>query len=376
MIRFKEFIVEAAKKAEGTSVGHVGIKEIPPHATGKHDYALNHHELGEFIKGGHIDASNITEKTDGRPHTIEVDHHGRVAVMNSSTGNKRLYSHEEIENELKTRADKKGVQYEGSNYEKNAEKLKDLHSKISGNKALVKHLQDHAKKTGEPASVSGEIYDHRDAATHEHYDESNPATHHLKGLKHNEVVPTVTPYSKDRLHHSGVTFVVHKEMNPDHDTEKLKSLADDKMGIHDDKVENEHKSIDVKKEHDDLHKLVNSKVGSNKNLKHPQKDHPINSLSVGELLDTKDKELDDHGKAAKAAARDKVGAIGAKVKSKVEKALHSNLNTSKWNSNEGRSPEAVVIHPTRPGVQRVKVLSKKFAESKAQGAGTAWAVKK
>lgn len=388
MLKFKQFILAEAEK-EAPKLKKQSLPEIWNNHVAQEkqeEYSMHHRDLQKLVSSGSINLPTMTEKTDGVPHKIVYEPEtGSLSVRNSVTGYERhLDSREAIDEHCRQAFNKNPKTrdipggYDGDHplaqrKRRIASGISDHLESLQNNKALMSYMKKKAAETGQRVVINGELFHKSEAKTANDYDEEHPETHQYKNLHPNERMTVVTPYSEDRLKGDKGMFVVHSQMNPDHDTEQLKKVLGTKdYGVDDDIIRDTTGPVDVSKESKALNKLLFSRVGDNKQLAHPDPNHPINNMSVADLLDSPADKKDAGHIQSRKNALDQYSDIAKQIKQKVGEHLSNTMSRSKWNSNthgpngESRSMEGLVLHGDESQGGKFKALSEPFLKTRAE----------
>jgi hypothetical protein len=381
MLTFKQFLIREAEEA-APKLKRQGIAEIlNDHAEDPEKYSLTPKELQNMTSSGSMDFSHVTEKTDGQPHKVVYDpERGSISLRNSVTGyDRHLDSRQAIEDHCRQAFNKnpktKDIPggYDGDHplaqrKRRIAAGIADHLESLQNNPKFTSYMKKKSKESGGHVVVSGELFRKEDAKTVNDYDPEDPSTHETKNLHPNESMSVVTPYSNDRIQGKKGMFVVHTAMNPDHDPEELKkAMRTDDFGTDDDVIHHNSRSMDVSEESKALNKLLYARTGDTE-FAHPDPKHPINNMSVSDLLDQPADKKDAGHIQSRQKAWDAYANIARQVKQKATAHLSDILSQSKWNSNksgpngESREPEGVVVH----GEPKIKILSPRFASIRQQ----------
>ena len=300
MMRFKTFITES-------------IRQGLPHIT-----TMDHKQFGALTKGGKVDISNATEKTDGSTFLMGHDEKGFYTQM-SGSGSERMRNPEDYAERAQRRSKETGKPYEptGSNAFASA------HAELMKNKGLMQYLEGAAKNSGGETQLRGELFSKALAKPSE-----------VPG----EIKFVGTSYHPEHMGSVG-KFVVHTQLpeNKNHDVEKLKSeLSTSGLNFDDDKMQNfKPSSVDVSKHLEGM-KDVDQ-----------------------ELLNAR---TTPKNKAAKEAEKAKLDAVKQKVADEVDKHVKKMGIMPKW----GSGSEGMVIHPAEGSeAPRFKVTSDAFRAYKA-----------
>lgn len=300
MINFKTFIIES-------------IRQGLPHIT-----TMDHKQFAALTKGGKVDISNATEKTDGSTFLMGHDENG-FYTQYSGSGSEKMRKPEDYAERAQRRAKETGKPYDPT--ASNA--FSAAHAALQKNKPLMQHLEATAKNSGGETKVRGELFS--------------------KALSRPSETPGEIKFVGTSYHpeHMGSVgkFVIHSQLpeNKHHDIEKFKKeLSTPEMNFDDDKIKNfKSGSVDVSKHIE--------------GLKH------INTDLLSARATPKNKQ-------AKAEETAKLDAIKKAVSDEVDKHVKKMGIMPKW----GSGSEGMVVHPAEGSdAPRFKVTSDAFKQYKA-----------
>lgn len=277
------------------------IRQGLPHIT-----TMDHNQLHDLIKSGHVHFHDITEKTDGQTYKFGHDEHGFYS-QSSGSGSEKMRTGDDYVR----RATERGNSPEAANA------FKEIHDSLHRNQALTDHLRNHFHKHGS-AEVRGEVFSRRLSTPSE-----------VKG----EVKPGATSYDPSKWGSKG-QIVLHTKLpeNEHHDPEHFKkNLSNSEVNFEDDKIEHKKSKVDVKDDLTHFKKLDRTLLASR---------------------------TTKTNKEAKEAEKKKLSEIARSVSGKVDEHIKSKNLSPKFGSEE---PEGVVIHPHN-GSPRFKVTSDAFRQ--------------
>jgi hypothetical protein len=300
MIRFKTFITES-------------IRQGLPHIS-----SMDHKQFLALTKGGKVDISNATEKTDGSTFLMGHDENG-FYTQSSGSGSEKMRKAEDYAERAQRRSKETGKPYEPT--ASNA--FAAAHHELHNNKPLQQHLQATAKNSGGETKVRGELFS--------------------KALSRPSETPGEIKFVGTSYHpeHMGSVgkFVIHTQLpeNKHHDVEKFKNeLSTSGMNFDDDKI----------------HKFKAGSVDVSKHLE------GMKDIDQG-LLSSR---TTPKNKAAKEAEKTKLDAVKQKVSDEVDKHVKKMGVMPKW----GSGSEGMVVHPAEDSeAPRFKVTSDAFRDYKA-----------
>jgi hypothetical protein len=300
MIRFKTFITES-------------IRQGLPHIT-----TMDHKQFAALTKGGKVDISNATEKTDGSTFLMGHDEKG-FFTQYSGSSDERMRNPEDYAERAMRRSKETGKPYDPT--ASNA--FSAAHAALQKNKPLMQHLEATAKNSGGETKVRGELFSKALARPSE-----TPG----------EIKFVGTSYHPEHMGSVG-KFVIHTQLpeNRNHDVEKFKKeLSSSEMNFDDDKIQNfKPVSIDVSKHLEGM-KDINSAVWDDKKTA--------------------------KNKPARDAEEAKLAPIRQKVSDEVDKHIKKMGVMPKW----GSGSEGMVVHPKEgTDAPRFKVTSDAFRDYKA-----------
>lgn len=275
---------------------------------------LSAEDLKKVTKGGRVDLSHATTKTDGSAVEISwhPDHglstrHSGIKSQHGVTDSRQYFEH------TKARADanQRPVDYTG------ARAFAAFHDSLSKNPDFIRHCQEHYSKHGS-CVMKGELFSPHMARP----SESHPG----------EVEQVSTPVHPRHMGEHGL-FVIHSRLpqNAHHNSGSISRFSDKNLKFDTDvpAIPQEHAHVDVSQEHKELQSV----------------DHNLASQKIT-----------PSNKEAVRAERAKIKDIGSRIYSKVRKHAQKNkLFKNQWGSGDG---EGLVIH--HPGA-RFKVTSPRFA---------------
>lgn len=299
IVRFKTFITE-------------GIRQGLPHIT-----TMDHKQFGDLIRGGHIDMSSATEKTDGSTIKIGHDEHG-FYTQSSGSGSDRMRSHGDYVARATKRSQETGKPLDLTA----ANAFGHAHNLMQSNPKLQSYLKGKAKEHGETA-IKGELF---------YKPLSRPSDEHP-----GEVKFVGTSYATHHMGHVG-KIVVHSKLpeNAHHDLKQLKQAGDEHINFDDDVIKMPSSKINVKPHLDQYKKLDHSLLNA--------RTTPSN-------------------KAQKLAEIGKLQSIQNDVSNKVDAHVSKIGLKPKWGKG---TPEGLVVHPPGESTQpRFKVTSAAFRQFKA-----------
>lgn len=311
MKSFKQFVSESVR----VGLPHVYSTKT---ASGNDTPSLSTDQFRHLTKGGKVNISDITEKTDGQTFKMGYDENG-FYTQHSGSGDEKIRLPEGHIERAKRRAEETGKEYD----ETAPKAFANFHRALQNNDNLQKHLKSEYKRTGKEVVVKGEAFNNdlaRPSDTHE-----------------GEVKFVHTSYRKPQ---GQGTFVIHSKLpeNQGHDTDTFKKMSTSKISFDDDKIEHKPAHIDVSKELQEFHGL----------------DHDlINSRTT------------KTNKEAKMAEIEKFNDIKKKVHGKISDHLAKLKITNKW----GSGTEGLVIHPPKdnPDAPRFKIIAPAFKAAKEAG---------
>lgn len=300
MIRFKSFITES-------------IRQGLPHIT-----TMDHEQFSNLTKGGKVNISSATEKTDGSTFLIGHDEDG-FYTQSSGSGKEKMRNPEDYVERSTRRAHETGKPLDLGG----ANAFAATHAALQKNKPLLQHLQSTAERSGGETKLRGELFS--------------------KALSRPSETPGEIKFVGTSYHpeHMGSVgkFVIHTRLpeNQHHEVEKFKKeLSTPELNFDDDKIKNfKSGSVDVAKHLEGM-KDVNREV-----LK--ARTTPKN-------------------KQAKAEETAKFEKVKKAVSDAVDKHVKSMGIMPKW----GSGSEGLVVHPDEGSeAPRFKVTSDAFREYKA-----------
>ncbi len=306
MLSFSQFLNESALLTEG-------IRQGLPHIL-----TMHHDDFHNLVKGGRIDMTHKTEKTDGSTHIMGYDKDG-FYTQSSGSGNEKMRQPGDYAARATRRSQETGkpLDLTGSNMFDHA------HATLMKNKTLMQYLKAHAEKTGGDAKIRGELF----------YTPYGRPSEEKKG----EVKFVGTSYDPSHIGSVG-KIVVHTKLpeNKFHDVEHLKKIgAGKEINFDDDKIETAPSAVDVSDEREMMKKI-------DRNL--------LNTRTVPK------------NKEAKMAEQAKLDEIKKRVSDKVDRHVRSLNISPKW----GSGSEGLVIHPPEGSeAPRFKVTSDNFRKFKA-----------
>lgn len=274
------------------------IRQGLPHIT-----TMDHNQLHDLIKSGHVHFHDVTEKTDGQTFKFGHDENGFYS-QSSGSGSEKMRTGDDYVR----RATERGNNPEAANA------FKEIHDSLHKNQALTDHLRNHFQKHGS-AEVRGEVFSRRLSTPSE-----------VKG----EVKPGATSYDPSRWGSKG-QIVLHTKLpeNEHHDPEHFKkNLSNSEVNFENDKIEHKKSKVDVRDELEDFKKLNHTLLASR---------------------------TTKTNKEAKEAEKKKLAEISNRVSSKVDEHIKSKNLSPKF----GSGTEGAVIHPHN-GSPRFKVTSDAF----------------
>ena len=311
MKSFKQFINESVR----VGLPHVYSTKT---AAGNDTPSLSTDQFHHLTKGGKVNISDVTEKTDGQTFKMGHDEHG-FYTQHSGSGDEKIRSPEGHIERAKRRAKETGKEYD----ETAPKAFANFHRALQNNEGLQKHLKSEHERTGKEVVVKGEAFNN---------DLARPSDTH-KG----EVKFVHTSYKKPK---GQGTFVIHSKLpeNRGHDTEHFKKFSNSHISFDDDKIEHKPAHVDVSDEVKEFH-------GLNHDL--------INSRTT------------KTNKEAKMAEIEKFNNVKKKVHGKISDHLAKLNIKNKW----GSGTEGLVVHPpeNNPDAPRFKIINPAFKAAKEAG---------
>ncbi|NBV29058.1 hypothetical protein EBS02_08615, partial [bacterium] len=271
-----------------------------PHIT-----TMDHKQLHDLIKSGHVHFHDLTEKTDGSTFKFGHDENGFYS-QSSGSGSEKMRTGQDYVR----RATERGNSLEP------ASAFKEIHDSLHNNQALRDYLKKHYEKHG-TAEVRGELFSRKLSTPSE-----------VEG----EVKANATSYDPKKWGSKG-QIVLHTKLpeNEKHDPNHFKNnLSNSEVNFDDDILHHQKSKVDVKDEASDLKKLNH------------------------ELLSSRTTKTN---KQAKEAEKAKLAEIARRVSSKVDEHVKSKNLLPKF----GTGSEGVVVHPHN-GSPRFKITSDAFRQ--------------
>ena len=250
MLKFKQYILEAATARQGLPHIEYEQNSNAPSMISQPSKALEN--LHKLIGSGHIEGV-ATEKTDGASGILGHDNNGFYIQMGK--GNKIYHPDDpgKFAEQRQQKAKAQGKQLEPLlfNGKPIHEHQRDLFNLFNSNEGLKHYLKYQAKNSpGGESQIRGEFF-------------YRPMGTHVNDGKHVRFV--ATHYNTSTMGNKG-SFVVHTQLNPQHNVDQIKSFSTPDMKFDSDEIPNSKFKIDVR----DLASKLKTIDPNIKSRSHPQ----------------------------------------------------------------------------------------------------------
>jgi len=299
MLRFKQFLSEAK----------TSLKHIAGDAKGNNPFGAG--ELQDLVKTGKVNFGNVTEKTDGQ--AFEIGHHPEHGfyVKYSGSGVGNFPKPEDHEKRARERAAPDKPYDQDTEKQKVIQNVTEIHKTLLKNEPLKNMLKQQSEKTGQVATIKGELFAKKSAKP----SESQPGQLKWQGTSYR---PEITGSKAGFVVHTGLEE--NHWLKDSHDT--IKSLSTPEIKFDHDVIKHKVPDLDVK----DVKKKLSQ-------------------------TDPKDKEA--------------LGGIRQELSDRIKSHWWKHAPSPKW----GNETEGYVVHPSNasPDQPRFKLTSpQQQAKMKAQ----------